>query len=115
MDIPDEVYTAASVALHKRQCDCPEGPGHDPLAEGDARAVVAGVVSVLMAGDITYALGYAHALERLRVSAMVLITHSRTSIEGCHCGWADLGHSHAQHVADMLADHLVALAAGGQS
>ncbi len=110
MDIPDEVYAAAKLALHERQCDCPEGPGHDPLAEDDARAIVEAVVSVLMASDVTYALGYAHALERLRGAAMVLITHSRTSIEGCHCGWAKLGHSHAQHVADMLADHLAALA-----
>lgn len=50
MDIPEEVYAAASLALHRRQCDCPEGPGHDPLAEEDARAVVEAVAPLLAAG-----------------------------------------------------------------
>lgn len=31
----------------------------------------------------------------------VIIHHARTSIEGCHCGWAVLGASHAEHVADV--------------
>ena len=36
-------------------------------------------------------------------AAEVMIEHSRTSIEGCHCGWSDLGKSHAEHVARALA------------
>lgn len=35
--------------------------------------------------------------------ASVLIEHHRSSIEGCRCGWADLGRSHAAHVAAVLA------------
>lgn len=31
----------------------------------------------------------------------VIIYHGRTSIKGCHCGWAELGKSHAEHVADV--------------
>lgn len=31
----------------------------------------------------------------------VLIYHQRTEITGCHCGWAELGHSYAGHVADV--------------
>jgi hypothetical protein len=31
----------------------------------------------------------------------VIIYHGRTSIKGCHCGWAELGRSHAEHVADV--------------
>lgn len=34
--------------------------------------------------------------------ATTLIQHSRTSIKGCHCGWAELGRSHAEHVAKVL-------------
>lgn len=30
-----------------------------------------------------------------------VIYHGRSSIEGCHCGWSVLGHSHAEHVADV--------------
>ena len=31
----------------------------------------------------------------------VLIYHQRRSIEACNCGWAKLGASHAEHVADV--------------
>ncbi len=34
--------------------------------------------------------------------AMLLIEHARYDIVGCHCGWAELGKSHAQHVAQVL-------------
>lgn len=30
-----------------------------------------------------------------------IIYHGRTNIRGCHCGWAELGKSHAEHVANM--------------
>lgn len=36
-------------------------------------------------------------------TAEVLIEHARTSIKGCHCGWAELGKSHTEHVAHALA------------
>lgn len=31
----------------------------------------------------------------------VLIYHQRTDTSGCHCGWAVLGASYAEHVADI--------------
>lgn len=31
----------------------------------------------------------------------VIVYHGRTDIKGCHCGWAELGKSHAGHVADV--------------
>lgn len=31
----------------------------------------------------------------------VLVYHWATSTSGCGCGWAELGHSHAEHVADV--------------
>jgi hypothetical protein len=31
----------------------------------------------------------------------VLIYHQATATSGCHCGWAELGRSHAEHVADV--------------
>lgn len=31
----------------------------------------------------------------------VIVYHGRTSIERCHCGWAELGRSHAEHVATV--------------
>jgi hypothetical protein len=41
-------------------------------------------------------------------AAQVLIEHTRTRIEDCHCGWGvntgALGQSHAVHVAQALAD-----------
>lgn len=30
----------------------------------------------------------------------VLVYHQRTDTSGCHCGWAVLGASYAEHVAD---------------
>jgi hypothetical protein len=36
------------------------------------------------------------------VVADLLIEHARYGIRGCRCGWADLGKSHAVHVAKML-------------
>ena len=35
-------------------------------------------------------------------AAEVMIEHTRTRIEGCHCGWSKLGASHAEHVARAL-------------
>ena len=40
--------------------------------------------------------------EHLSRVAEVLIEHTRVSIERCHCGWSDLGRSHAEHVAQAL-------------
>jgi hypothetical protein len=34
--------------------------------------------------------------------AALLIEHARYDIRGCRCGWADLGKSHAAHVAKVL-------------
>lgn len=31
----------------------------------------------------------------------VLVYHQATATSGCHCGWAVLGASFAEHVADM--------------
>lgn len=31
----------------------------------------------------------------------VLVYHQRRDIGSCGCGWAELGHSHAEHVADV--------------
>lgn len=31
----------------------------------------------------------------------ILIYHQRTDTSGCHCGWAVLGASYAEHVADV--------------
>ncbi len=36
------------------------------------------------------------------VVADVLLQHTRYDIKGCHCGWAELGKSHALHVAKVL-------------
>lgn len=29
----------------------------------------------------------------------VLVAHQRRDIEGCRCGWSELGHSHPEHIA----------------
>lgn len=34
--------------------------------------------------------------------ANVLINHSRRSIEGCACGWSELGQSHAKHIIEEI-------------
>lgn len=39
----------------------------------------------------------------LLLTQAVLIAHQRTSSERCSCGWAELGASHAAHVAERLA------------
>jgi hypothetical protein len=31
----------------------------------------------------------------------VLVYHYRKDMEGCGCGWAELGRSHPEHVADV--------------
>lgn len=36
-----------------------------------------------------------------KVLVEVLIYHWATSTSGCGCGWAELGHSHAEHIADI--------------
>ncbi len=38
----------------------------------------------------------------ISVAADVLIQHARFDITGCRCGWAELGKSHAVHVAKEL-------------
>ncbi len=38
----------------------------------------------------------------VRAVAALLIEHSRFDIQGCRCGWAELGKSHAMHVAREL-------------
>ncbi len=39
---------------------------------------------------------------RSDAALLVLINHQKRSIEGCTCGWSDLGMLHARHVADEL-------------
>ena len=34
--------------------------------------------------------------------ARLLVAHQRTDTSACHCGWAALGESHAQHVAELV-------------
>jgi hypothetical protein len=36
----------------------------------------------------------------------VLVYHGRTSIKGCHCGWAKPGASHPEHVADIYEESM---------
>lgn len=36
----------------------------------------------------------------------VLVYHQRTNNSGCHCGWGELGHSYAEHVAGIYEDSL---------
>ena len=31
----------------------------------------------------------------------VLVYHQRTDARFCSCGWGQLGHSHAEHIADV--------------
>ena len=42
------------------------------------------------------------------LTAAVLVAHQRVNLTACLCGWADLGRSHADHVARVL-DHAGAL------
>ena len=39
-----------------------------------------------------------------------LVYHWRTSTAGCGCGWAELGRSHADHVADVYEASMAARA-----
>ena len=34
--------------------------------------------------------------------ARLLVAHQRTDTAACHCGWAALGESHAEHVAGLI-------------
>lgn len=34
--------------------------------------------------------------------ARLLVGHQRTDTSACHCGWAALGESHAEHVAELV-------------
>jgi hypothetical protein len=43
-----------------------------------------------------------------KVLLTVLIYHSRTETSGCHCGWAELGKSYADHVADVYEQSVTA-------
>lgn len=38
----------------------------------------------------------------------VLIYHARTDTSGCYCGWAVLGASYAEHVADVYEQSILA-------
>ena len=40
------------------------------------------------------------------VLIVVLVYHWRTNTSGCGCGWAVLGASHAEHVADVYEEAL---------
>lgn len=35
-------------------------------------------------------------------TADILKAHRKTRIEGCDCGWEDLGRDHLDHVAEMV-------------
>lgn len=37
-----------------------------------------------------------------RLATAVLVAHQRRDATSCLCGWANLGHSHAEHVAEVL-------------
>lgn len=47
------------------------------------------------------------------VLTTVLIYHQRTDTSGCHCGWAVLGASYAEHVVDVYEACMAARADGG--
>lgn len=38
-----------------------------------------------------------------RLAAAVLVAHQRRDSASCLCGWSELGRSHADHVASVLA------------
>lgn len=48
------------------------------------------------------------------VLVQVLVYHWRTNTSGCGCGWAELGHSHAEHVADVYEQSVAAYAGTDQ-
>jgi len=39
----------------------------------------------------------------------ILIYHWRTTSSGCGCGWAELGKSHPEHIADVYEQSILAL------
>lgn len=41
----------------------------------------------------------------------VIVYHQATATGGCHCGWAELGRSHPEHVADVYEASIAALEA----
>jgi hypothetical protein len=45
------------------------------------------------------------------VLTAVVIYHYRKGIEGCGCGWAELGASYAEHVADVYEQSVAVKAA----
>lgn len=53
-------------------------------------------------------------LEALRSEAvhLILVYHYRRSIEGCGCGWGELGKSHARHVQELIVAEVEAAIAG---
>jgi hypothetical protein len=38
----------------------------------------------------------------------VLVYHAHTNSSGCFCGWAELGKSHPEHVADVYEQSMLA-------
>lgn len=38
----------------------------------------------------------------------VLVYHQRKNITSCACGWSQLGESHAEHIADVYEQSVVA-------
>ncbi len=42
------------------------------------------------------------------VLTSVLVYHQRTNTSGCHCGWAVLGASYADHVVDVYEESVIA-------
>lgn len=47
-----------------------------------------------------------------RVLVEILVYHYRTNTSGCGCGWAELGHSHPEHVADVIQECMHAIRGG---
>jgi hypothetical protein len=48
-----------------------------------------------------------------RCLVTVLVYHQQTETSGCHCGWAKLGASWAEHVADVYDTALTLIGPGG--
>lgn len=42
------------------------------------------------------------------VLVQVITYHRNVTIEGCMCGWADLGKDHSKHVADVYEQSVAA-------
>jgi hypothetical protein len=54
--------------------------------------------------------GATRAYDR-EVLVNVLVYHTRNGIQGCRCGWAELGRSWPEHVADVYEESVRVLAA----